>query len=339
MITMAGFELPLKAMRQQIASAVDLIVQANRLQGGPRKITHITEVVRHGAGHDRDARHFPVRARKASTRTAGRSATSRPPAFGPPSWTAWKRPACGCRRAPSANESCWRINRADVRRLTTSESSSVEVDAMSRLDHLHRGVSSASPRLVGGRRRCCSRRRPKPASKTAWPCSPARPAASRPKRRCSRAACLRSRSRRSQHLIWATSGQMGNLQLAVRAGRHVAHAAAVLRHLGRHGGRRHVHARRCRHAPEHRAADGPDAGRAAAGLADVAPPHAGCENSPSNCPTRLELIARALRAGHSLASGFSLVAEEMRAADRQGIRPRLRRTKPRHPAGRRRSTT
>ena len=45
MITMAGFELPLKAMRQQIASAVDLIVQANRLQGGPRKITHITEVL------------------------------------------------------------------------------------------------------------------------------------------------------------------------------------------------------------------------------------------------------------------------------------------------------
>jgi pilus assembly protein CpaF len=42
---MAGFELPLKAMRTQIASAVDLIVQANRLQGGPRKVTHITEVV------------------------------------------------------------------------------------------------------------------------------------------------------------------------------------------------------------------------------------------------------------------------------------------------------
>ncbi len=45
MIMMAGFELPLKAMRSQIASAVDLIVQANRLQGGKRKITHITEVV------------------------------------------------------------------------------------------------------------------------------------------------------------------------------------------------------------------------------------------------------------------------------------------------------
>jgi pilus assembly protein CpaF len=44
MITMAGFELPLKAMRQQIASSVDLIIQANRLQGGGRKITHITEI-------------------------------------------------------------------------------------------------------------------------------------------------------------------------------------------------------------------------------------------------------------------------------------------------------
>ncbi|MCB1003604.1 MAG: CpaF family protein, partial [Acidimicrobiales bacterium] len=45
MIMMAGFELPIKAMRQQIASAVDLIIQANRLQGGKRRITHITEVV------------------------------------------------------------------------------------------------------------------------------------------------------------------------------------------------------------------------------------------------------------------------------------------------------
>src|SRR6188472_3564305 len=45
MIMMAGFEMPMRAMRQQISSAVDLIVQANRLQGGPRKVTHITEIV------------------------------------------------------------------------------------------------------------------------------------------------------------------------------------------------------------------------------------------------------------------------------------------------------
>src|SRR3954463_11209259 len=45
MIMMAGFELPMKAMRQQVASAVDLVIQVNRLQGGPRKITSITEVM------------------------------------------------------------------------------------------------------------------------------------------------------------------------------------------------------------------------------------------------------------------------------------------------------
>jgi pilus assembly protein CpaF len=42
---MAGMELPIKAMRQQISSAVDLIIQANRLQGGPRKVTSLTEVM------------------------------------------------------------------------------------------------------------------------------------------------------------------------------------------------------------------------------------------------------------------------------------------------------
>jgi pilus assembly protein CpaF len=45
MIMMAGMELPIKAMRQQISSAVDLLIQANRLQGGPRKLTSITEVM------------------------------------------------------------------------------------------------------------------------------------------------------------------------------------------------------------------------------------------------------------------------------------------------------
>jgi pilus assembly protein CpaF len=45
MIMMAGMELPIKAMRQQISSAVDLVVQANRLQGGPRKVTSLMEVL------------------------------------------------------------------------------------------------------------------------------------------------------------------------------------------------------------------------------------------------------------------------------------------------------
>jgi pilus assembly protein CpaF len=44
MVLMAGIDLPLRAIREQIASAVDLIVQQSRLKDGSRKITHITEV-------------------------------------------------------------------------------------------------------------------------------------------------------------------------------------------------------------------------------------------------------------------------------------------------------
>ena len=44
MIAMAGIEMPIKAMRQQIASAVNLIVQVSRLQDGSRRMVSITEV-------------------------------------------------------------------------------------------------------------------------------------------------------------------------------------------------------------------------------------------------------------------------------------------------------
>jgi len=44
MVMMAGMDLPSKAIREQISSAIDLIVQQNRLRDGSRKITHITEV-------------------------------------------------------------------------------------------------------------------------------------------------------------------------------------------------------------------------------------------------------------------------------------------------------
>jgi len=45
MVLMAGMELPVRAIREQIASAVDLIVHQSRLQDGSRKITQITEVL------------------------------------------------------------------------------------------------------------------------------------------------------------------------------------------------------------------------------------------------------------------------------------------------------
>jgi pilus assembly protein CpaF len=44
MVMMSGFELPVKAIRQQFSSAISLIVNAQRLTGGPRKITNVTEV-------------------------------------------------------------------------------------------------------------------------------------------------------------------------------------------------------------------------------------------------------------------------------------------------------
>ena len=45
MIAMAGVKLPDKAVRQQISSAVDLVIQASRLSDGSRKLTSITEVL------------------------------------------------------------------------------------------------------------------------------------------------------------------------------------------------------------------------------------------------------------------------------------------------------
>ena len=46
MVLMAGFELPLRAIRQQISSALDLIVQLDRMEDGSRRVASITEVQR-----------------------------------------------------------------------------------------------------------------------------------------------------------------------------------------------------------------------------------------------------------------------------------------------------
>ncbi len=46
MVLMAGFDLPVRAIRQQVASALDLIVHLERLEDGSRKVTAITEVQR-----------------------------------------------------------------------------------------------------------------------------------------------------------------------------------------------------------------------------------------------------------------------------------------------------
>src|SRR5688572_21383492 len=45
LVMMAGMDLPAKAIREQIASAVNLVVQQSRLSDGSRKVTAITEIV------------------------------------------------------------------------------------------------------------------------------------------------------------------------------------------------------------------------------------------------------------------------------------------------------
>ena len=45
MVLMAGMDLPVRAIREQISSAIDVIVQQARMKDGSRRITHITEIV------------------------------------------------------------------------------------------------------------------------------------------------------------------------------------------------------------------------------------------------------------------------------------------------------
>ena len=45
MITMGGYALPSRTIREMICGSVDVIVQASRLRDGSRRITHITEVL------------------------------------------------------------------------------------------------------------------------------------------------------------------------------------------------------------------------------------------------------------------------------------------------------
>jgi pilus assembly protein CpaF len=45
MITMGGFSLPSRTIREMICASVDVVIQSARLRDGSRKITHVTEVM------------------------------------------------------------------------------------------------------------------------------------------------------------------------------------------------------------------------------------------------------------------------------------------------------
>jgi pilus assembly protein CpaF len=44
LIAMAGYDIPMRALRTQIASAINIVIQANRLTGGKRKVTRVSEI-------------------------------------------------------------------------------------------------------------------------------------------------------------------------------------------------------------------------------------------------------------------------------------------------------
>ena len=61
MVLMAGMDLPLRAIREQIASAFDLIVHLDRLSDGTRQVTADHRGAGDGRGRHRHAGHLPLR--------------------------------------------------------------------------------------------------------------------------------------------------------------------------------------------------------------------------------------------------------------------------------------
>ena len=89
MISMAGLELPIRALRAQFASAVDLIIQASRLQGGPAQGDQRLRGDRHGGRYDHHAGDLRVPAARRRSPTAAPTANSSRPASVPASWIDW----------------------------------------------------------------------------------------------------------------------------------------------------------------------------------------------------------------------------------------------------------
>ena len=107
MITMGGFALPAKTIKDMIVSSIDVIVQAARLRDGSRRITHITEVL----GTEGDVvtlQDFSCMKSSAKTPMAALSAGIVPPAS--------VGPASGTGRAIMAKRSGWRPRSTPPRR-------------------------------------------------------------------------------------------------------------------------------------------------------------------------------------------------------------------------------
>jgi len=100
MIAMGATNLPERAMRQQMSSAIQLVVQQTRLSDGSRKITSISEITGMEGRRDHDAGDLRVRENGCD---AGRQGDRRFRATGvrPKCCERLRRPASICRRTCS----------------------------------------------------------------------------------------------------------------------------------------------------------------------------------------------------------------------------------------------
>ena len=97
MVAMANLNIPDKAVRQQVASAVNLVIQISRLSDGTRKVTSISEIT----GMEQDVITMQEiftfkKARHRRERQRDRRASA-PPASGRSAPTCWPRPDIRCR--------------------------------------------------------------------------------------------------------------------------------------------------------------------------------------------------------------------------------------------------
>ena len=104
MVGMTGLEIPIWVIRRQIASAIHLIIQVSRLQGGARKVIKVTEVV--GMEGDNLTTHDLFLFRQTGLDGERRArGISTPPAFGRITSNGWPPPVSTCRSRGSSGAS------------------------------------------------------------------------------------------------------------------------------------------------------------------------------------------------------------------------------------------
>ncbi len=94
MVAMANLNIPERAIRQQIASAINLIVQVSRMADGTRKVTGISRDHRHGRRRHHHAGHLRLRAHRHQPRGQGGRPLPRHRRASEVQRAASRRPAC-----------------------------------------------------------------------------------------------------------------------------------------------------------------------------------------------------------------------------------------------------